>query len=422
MKSPFNKLGFVFVLFLFSCNSSKKPLSDREKEGLKGDVIAIYTNNGSNVWLTETFKEFNPNGDLIKEIIYHNINSEDQYTEKIYNYSNKRIETIDIIDLRINKIFKGQTKFSYDENGLLVKTEENISDKQTTCTYKYKDGKKVEEKIEKTYTWDDNTINSDLTTKQFFYNSKNLIDSTTEIWINGNEFTQLIISKFDNNERVIKETYYRSKDGLPSPIEENLSAVSVIDYDQYGNELKIVSTGKGQWSNSKKEFLYKYDDNGNWIERGMIYNGKMETENYTKKIFYKDQEYQSVSSKFESIKLTHLNSSSNVSTSKSIQTTVNSENSNNNYQQQQSQPNQKVWVNCRDCNGKGIKICTYCTGRGSVSCTSCYGRGWNYNTPSDPKHTCLSCGGQGVRKCEHCYGKGNNGTCSHCGGRGQVLE
>lgn len=73
---------------------------------------------------------------------------------------------------------------------------------------------------------------------------------------------------------------------------------------------------------------------------------------------------------------------------------------------------QKQWVNCKHCHGTGYWKCTQCDGTGKLELQSCDYCG---------RDGCSKCDWTGNKKCYYCEGKGNNGDCTICEGRGQVL-
>lgn len=82
---------------------------------------------------------------------------------------------------------------------------------------------------------------------------------------------------------------------------------------------------------------------------------------------------------------------------------------------------QKQWVNCEECNGRGLSPCGMCNGRGSYKCKGCHGKGYKYGTSGNSTYTCVDCGGTTIEDCDYCNGAGNRGNCNQCQGRGQVL-
>ncbi len=85
-----------------------------------------------------------------------------------------------------------------------------------------------------------------------------------------------------------------------------------------------------------------------------------------------------------------------------------------------SNERQKQWVNCRECHGKGRKVCYSCNGTGQGECGSCNGTGTAY--ASSGPYTCNQCNGRGISRCSTCYGNPDEGNCINCDGRGQVQE
>jgi hypothetical protein len=80
-------------------------------------------------------------------------------------------------------------------------------------------------------------------------------------------------------------------------------------------------------------------------------------------------------------------------------------------------------IDCRHCEGTGIKICMNCEGNGYRDCSICNGKGIHtcrtcrgVGTIRDVE-TCLSCSGSGTNSCTSCMGQGKK-PCSDCIGLG----
>jgi hypothetical protein len=275
---------------------------------------------------------------------------------KTYSYTNDKLEG-SVVD---GQGFHIKSTFYYDENGKLKSSEDITKFDGDTA-------KSIETHVYE-FNQDGNQILDSINDVRFqkSYYSGDILDS--------------IVTSYG------KEIYLRG------------NTDTMILYNEGDQTIPAVTT-----------FRYLYDANGNWIKQKKFVNGK-EDKVINRTIIYKGDDISFYEKRYNDFRVSltpNNNSNTQSSQSKSNSTT-------NLYKQ----PVQKQWVNCKDCNGQGIRICTNCTGRGSMKCDDCFGRGWKMN--GTEKQTCNTCGGTGEKKCSSCNGKGNRGTCSTCGGRGQV--
>ena len=402
MKKPINKHVYVFsiVLFLFSCNS-KETLTDREKYGLKGNVQFIHEINEDG----EKLIEFNQDGICKNKMeTVAPLNKTFALTETKYNYNSdnniqSEIEDVYSIDNRQNS--HSELNYNYKNNKIFSVTYSGKKDK----SYKYENGLKSQE-----ITNNKCGVLTSVYISNFKYNeNKDLISvieyATTEV--DGS--TNKCESKFEkifNDNKIISDSYFQKKNNTYI-----LSFSHVFTYDSLGNLIKRkTENDKGEFENTT--YIHEYDKNGNWIkETG--YGGRI----IKRQIFYFGDNSDDIFAKFVTLK-NQLKSGCQVVENQKVSMPSVENNSSNITNQKQ----QKQWVNCSYCNGKGIKICTYCTGRGTARCDRCNGRTYLYKTSGGGTETCYECGGRGEKSCSHCNGHGNNGTCSTCNGKGQVQE
>ena len=357
-------MGFV------SCKGISKPKNDLDKENLKGDVILV--DNGN-------------------EVTFYN---QEGLKKKYSDYLNKIIES-----------------YTYINNKLSSSTSRSETSKDESKTIYYYSEKGILDSLE---------FNSNsLKTKEYYTNDFNgnvIIDSV----VSNSSFMGNSIIKYTYNGNIIEsETRY----GKYSSYIKKYSNNNPTEFILY-----TVDNNGGRKISSTTTYQYSYDAQGNWIEQKSFVDGK-EDKVVKRTVMYKGQDISQYEKKYNDLIASINNSPSEDKT----QTFNNNNNSNsttiiagggdknNNNNNNQTQREVKQWINCRDCNGKGIIQCLDCNGRGSMKCTYCYGKGWKWSM-SNTKETCNTCGGSGDEKCERCNGRGNRGTCLKCGGRGQVQQ
>lgn len=311
-------LNTIVLFFLVGCTSKEIIKNDLTKENLKGKVKSIRQTpyeviekfgevTKGNVFddfsvTINSFMEFNEEGNVIVKKYYLPNGNFD----RIYRKDNKGNK---IEENRYNsngELFEKQV-YVYDERDILI--EDNIYRSDGKLSFKtiYKSDHK------------NNIVEEDV------YNSKGKLKSKTiNRYDKNRNKIEMILSKendedygfkssykFDENNYMIEEATYSLKDKLKykftykldksgNVIEENsydsnneLQGTSISKYDKYGNEeerqykaIKEVDNYKGEPNGTtNRKYKYKYDENGNWIE-------KIEYVNYIpKKIIEREIEY-----------------------------------------------------------------------------------------------------------------------------------
>ncbi len=228
----------TLVLFLNSCDN--KPKNDWEKENLKGKVKSYvmlqYDVLFDSLKTSETFrieKEYDKKGNLLKESTTNpqsEISNRVEYTYDEKNYRKKAKGYV-------KDTLKVTVDFEYDENGYLVKEQFlNVEGKLMGKTL-YENDKKGNKTEEKRYD-------------------------------QHGKISYRITFLYDNNENKIEESYYL-KDTI-------LISKSIIEYDTFDNPIIIISTNiMDNNSESKINYKYKYDSEGNWIKMTTYRNDEL---------------------------------------------------------------------------------------------------------------------------------------------------
>lgn len=105
-----------------SCNSTP---TDLQKNGLKDIVLCVYQEKSSGNYITE----YNTDGMIIREIYFVSVFNKGMFTEKNYNYSNRKIGSIDVVKLNLQGKLEKSKEYSVEK-----KEEGNMDFK-----YKYDD-------------------------------------------------------------------------------------------------------------------------------------------------------------------------------------------------------------------------------------------------------------------------------------------
>ena len=304
----------------------------------------------------------------------------------------------DITGLKI----EGNMYFSFNDKGNIEKIIFFEDDKLSTISsvyYYYYVNNNLDKRIEK-YRGESETI----LTKYIYDNDKHLLKKESNNPKFGHNETFYF---YDKNWNVIKDS--------------NVNLITLVNNYNYKNneivslESKTIANGEthknilkfkdemGEFHETEqesKEIKYLKDSKGNWIKKQWNKDGENHQAEQT--IFYRGQdisEYENKLKEFESNPKLNQSNSNNETTELSTQ----------------SIPQQKQWVNCRECHGTGTEVCWQCKGKGNIRCDHCT-NGLVYGK------TCSVCHGTGQREDRLCNGTGILGNCRKCKGRGQVQE
>lgn len=304
------------LITLISCNSSNnKSKSDLEKLNLKGIVRSVkesqfevhkefgeFTKGGPKenssysgmysepVYLEIELKEFNLNGFLILKNVFDITNK--LLYDQTYKYENDKL-----IEQSGGYIqgSRETTKYTYYDNGDLkyektygqgLEKNELVDDILNAKT-EFKTDK--EGKLTKITFYDNGNIK-----RKYVYDAKNNLTDKEYYKYTGEKSSKDSIEySYDNNDRLITKKYWIGDElnerfyayddkfnemSYITKVEGINDSKSVYSYDDYGNDL-IIEEFKYDLGNdefilkTKNNFLYKYDDKDNWIEKIEFLNG-----------------------------------------------------------------------------------------------------------------------------------------------------
>lgn len=193
------------------------------------------------------------------------------YTSIKYN-SKGFIEKIDYQD--------DSVKFEYDKNGNITKAiyDSILIGGDWTVEYLYKDGLLIEKILKEEFTdWKGEQIT------RYCYNEKG--ECVLETLIRVNQHIQSHSYQYDENGRIKRETYMQAYPSTSNGSGYDYDADGYLlgfklygdvktteyFYNENGNEVKILTTSRG---NSKNTYIsYEtYDDKNNLIERKYVYD------------------------------------------------------------------------------------------------------------------------------------------------------
>jgi YD repeat-containing protein len=419
-------------MVLVGCNSENNSIeNDLKEDNLKGEVVLVkYTTiDPGNVSLSEGFslKIFNEMGMETKYFVGQPSKFFSLY-ESIYN--NDRLVLLKKSFNWGRGLDNAETKYSYDPIGKL----ESHTDQSESTKYSYnEDGKLIKEV---------SSMDVLSSTKEYFY-SDGKKDSTFFTLNNGGKVTYRTEKFGVNNstwrsfssEKTLTDIIYLSNNEKGDCVEKLYE-----EYDSKGNKIKTTTT----------KYEYNYDENGNWIQKRTIEEGKLKDTEY-RTIVYKGGETGIYVDEMEKVILSlnvsgnQQNSNDNSSSTYSEQTERSSNNSSSNTYQQPERQQQPEKVKCYSCRGSGN--CGKCsktfskpyyqgngsykwrneTKQGYTMCQDCFGRGHKQShvvggSGWEPNGDCYVRGCEdGWVNCRECNGSGNGtllGKCRDCKGTG----
>ena len=316
------------------------------------------------------------------------------FVEETYNYQNGKLLNSISRTIRHNSTDEITTNFLYDINGVLV-SEEKTDGTGNKFIYDNKGVLSEQIYINPTHYKSNST--------KYYYSKNHTLDSTVSSSVYNSDRTSSSVTHYTDDVIVFSKSIY---DG-------EVSSIHRYEYNDNGDKIHWVTEIYGEGDDIIRNYEYKYDPWGNWIEMRLSQNdGETEVTNRT--LFYKGEDDSHYRSEFELIKSNLLSSHQQYDNRSNYQRS-----SPDNSYRRSNTPEYR-WVSCPSCQGTGLNRCQKCGGQGIVKCDQCNGRGTNYSHGRE--ETCYICNGRGTRVCQKCNGKGNTGSCYKCGGSGRVKE
>lgn len=403
----------ILVISLFtitqSCsNNNSEVENDLKKENLKGEVVLVKT--------TTIDPEDVSSSEGFSLVVYNEMGMKTKYfvgqSSKYFSlyesiYDNDRLVLCKTSHNWSTGLENSEDKYSYDLMGKL----ESKTDQNSTTKFSYnEDGKLFKEVF---------SMEGLSSTMEYFY-SDGKKDSTFYTLNNGGKVSyrtdkfgvnNSIVRRF-NSEKTLTDIYYLSNNEKGDCIEELGE-----EYDNKGNKIKSTTT----------KYEYNYDENGNWIQKRTIEEGKLKNTEY-RTIVYKGGDISSCINEMEKI-INSISGSnnSNLSNQDNESNNINSstytdqsDRSSNRSSSNSYQKNEKQQQTCSKCQGKGVEVCRKCNGNGMIQCSWCNNTGRKYY--QGRYETCSDCNGNMRKNCDRCYGKGNTGSCYTCRGLGYYFK
>jgi len=435
-KLGFSVLGiFAIIWFLapvvINLVKENNVKSDREIDGLKGDVVFVLED--ANSGQHKVAIVYLDNGMEIRHIESMGSVTDNIFDEKTSYLDNKKSSRVSKMYKRGEEKTLSNTIYKYDSRGNIV--SENDLDGNIY-------------KIEYDNHWNkinESYINKEYTIKTHYYYSDSNLDSVIENYTFPKEHNKSQSVSYYKNDLLIESKEYDFKNDSVR-----------IDKYVYDDKKDVLSKNSGNYSlrdnvlGSHFNVLddYTYDDKGNWIVKRERRGGNVEVTSRT--IIYKGGDYSSYVNQFEVAIVNLLNSvkgekdlNSSVSGNLNSSPTLYSSNNSNSHNQNSTNQTKNQ---CSYCRGTGK--CPTCnrtfrvhfwnenlknwddrneTRPGYVMCSDCHGSGKIYGTvnattgeiESKPCYV-LGCH-NGWLYCQDCNysGEGTNlGVCSHCHGTG----
>lgn len=225
-------LLFLIPIITFAQNLK----NDWQKENLKGKVKSVKS---------VTYQYVNNNGKMERGALLPHFNTLEEYNSKGFKIKGSRFSD------------KGKTTsawlYSYDENNYLTKVEI------------FNDKSQIEEVLK--YTFEPKAQ----TETVIGYNANGVVSGQQIITYNdkGNKINELSLNA--NNEFLLNQSItYDSKQNVSEKKFEDKEGKRVVleyVYDDKNNVIQENYYGEGKQLYGQKIFSYKYDNQGNWIER-----------------------------------------------------------------------------------------------------------------------------------------------------------
>jgi len=396
---------------------------------LKGNVAILGHANFVDGKGLFTYTFFNEDGNIIKT--YRSL---DKY--KVFeslNYENNKIahsssisfyEPDDLNDINV--------KYEYQDNVLMKKIETSESAgkiEKTTTLYVVNKDKEViySDKVHTSGYAKENSSNEEI--YSFYELHKKIKDSTIYNPNGGNEIsTYITLFKYDNEGNKISEEW------------------SVKDENEYWYKRTYKKGLEIEFQNPSGTnfFEYKFDSNGNWIEKKI--KGAKEPD-YIRVIVYKGEDLSKYQNEYDETIVALTKIKNKFSGSKISPKEIYSQN-NNDFSQNSTNTNDQSSINkkklCSRCNGSGRcdkcyrnqKVYYHNEGGslkyrdeiklGYVVCTTCLGVGYSGGGQSvsgwNKKSNCSNYCSNGWVECKYCnqFPRGNLGSCKSCNGTGYV--
>ncbi len=255
-------------------NETRKK-TDLEQENLKGKIKIIKTiyddaeslKSIKNVCLPVKCDEhknsityYDKKGNLTEKYdYYHEVNDcyeNAWYEGYIYKYNDKG-HKIEKLIYRPSKVLRERRSYRYNDEGELI--EEIAFDTDSVLRWK-KAFQYDKEKHTTHISWhkDDGSLDGK---ENYKYASQGgRLEKVEWAWYSvGDNFNGCKTYKYDNNENVIEETTYNTKNELMTK--------RTIRYDNQGNETEWLNYNIKDSIELRRTYEYKYDNQGNWIQR-----------------------------------------------------------------------------------------------------------------------------------------------------------
>lgn len=201
-------------------------------------------------------------GDVVLVFDEHGYKAENNTYNKVGNLSQKVIYKYDDKGKRLsrdlyNAYGKLQMKFLYvyDNKGAKIAYNSYSPTGELNDSYLYKNDDKGR-MIEEVWIKKDKSFGSKYT---YEYDKMGKVAKMCQYTASEKQVDNCTSYKYDKNGRISEIEIYNSNNSL--------SRRSVITYDEKGNEKEIkYYDGKGTFL-EERSYTYKFDNNGNWIER-----------------------------------------------------------------------------------------------------------------------------------------------------------
>lgn len=231
------RYNIVTLLFLFSLlGYAQFPITDWEKENLKGKVKSVKS---------ITYQYINDNGKMQKGSPMTGFNTLVSYNIKGYKISGEQFSTDE-------KII-GSWVYIYEGNNLLRQVDVFNQKKQVQEIMKHTYNSKTQKEDVNGYD-----ANGVFTGKQIAcYDEKGL--KINELLLDSKENFLMKSEFIYDSKSNLSERYIEDKEGK--------KVVLKYVYDEKNNVIEENYYGNGGQLYGQKKFTYKYDNQGNWIER-----------------------------------------------------------------------------------------------------------------------------------------------------------
>lgn len=247
--------------------------TDLQKMNLQGRVKSMSDDTNSYT--------FNPAGNYTSQSYDDGWGNTGEIT---YSYNDKGLLTTNEDKSSIDVLQYGEYR-SYNAEGLLIQERLDYIYVETIYKYAYNDKKQLTWKreyssdsdadlvsaIEYSYDEQGNMSKSSfhnldmklITYTEYRYNPAGYV-SESSVYLPPREFKNKTLYTYDAGNRVIAEDYYEGN---------TLKQTKKIAYDEYGNELKNVSTYLPDNIITTLTYTYTYDKQGNWLTKTSAEDG-----------------------------------------------------------------------------------------------------------------------------------------------------